>query len=81
MELGKACRSRKEVKEGIVNLEAKRTRLAEMVKDKSNELQPTWLKTILVQMQQMTVKSGGLYWPDPDANTYNDIRHKNNKSK
>ena len=50
MELGKACKSRKEVKEGIINLEAKRTRLAEMVADKSNELQPTWLKTILVQM-------------------------------
>ena len=38
-------------------------------------------KSLQKQMQQMTVKSGGLYWPDPDANTYNDIRHKNNKSK
>ena len=50
MDLGKPSKSRKEVKEGIINLEAKRTRLAEMVKDKSGELQPEWLKTILMQM-------------------------------
>ena len=34
----------------MINLEAKKTRLAEMVKDKSGELQPEWLKTILMQM-------------------------------
>ena len=50
MDLGKASKSRKEVKEGLINLEAKKTRLAEMVKDKSGELQPEWLKTILMQM-------------------------------
>merc|ERR1712026_631735 len=56
MELGKACKSRKEVKEGLINLEAKRTRLAEMVTDKNNELQPTWLKMILVQMLDKETK-------------------------
>ena len=50
MELGKPSKTRKEVKENLINLEAKRTRLAEMVKDKSGELQPEWLKTILMQM-------------------------------
>ena len=37
-------------------MESKRTRLAEMVADKSNELQPTWLKTILVQMLDKETK-------------------------
>merc|ERR1711994_542050 len=50
MELGKPCKNRKEVKECLINLEAKRTRLGEMVKDKSGELAPEWLKTILMQM-------------------------------
>merc|ERR1711994_985824 len=50
MELGKVSKNRKEVKEKIINLEAKKKRLAEMVKDKSGELQPEWLKTILMQM-------------------------------
>ena len=48
MDLGKPSKTRKEVKESIINLEAKRTRLAEMVKNKSGELQPEWLKTILM---------------------------------
>ena len=54
--MGKASRSRKEVKEGIINLEAKKTRLADMVKDKSGELQPEWLKTILMQMLDKETK-------------------------
>ena len=46
MELGKASKTRKEVKEALINLEAKRTRLA-VVMDPQNELQPAWLQTIL----------------------------------
>ena len=46
MDLGRPSKNRREVKEGIINLEAKRTKLADMVKDKSGELQPEWLKTI-----------------------------------
>ena len=41
MELGKPCKSRKEVREGIMNLESKRTRLAEMVMNPADELQPS----------------------------------------
>merc|ERR1711978_578298 len=50
IELGKPSKSRKEVKESLINLEARRTKLAEMVKDKSGELAPEWMKTILMQM-------------------------------
>ena len=56
MDLGKASKNRKEVKENIINLEAKKKRLAEMVKDKSGELQPEWLKTILMQMLDKETK-------------------------
>merc|ERR1711884_710907 len=40
----------------MINLEAKRTRLAETVKDKSGELQQEWLKTILTQMLDKETK-------------------------
>ena len=56
MELGKPCKGRKEVREGIINLESKRIRLAEMVMNPSDELQPTWLKTILFQMLDKETK-------------------------
>ena len=38
MELGKHCKNRKEVKESIIDLEAKKKRLEEMVKSKNDEL-------------------------------------------
>ena len=47
MDLGRPCKSRKE---------SKRTRLAEMVMNPADELQPTWLKTILVQMLDKETK-------------------------
>ena len=50
MKLGEPSKNRKEVKEKIINLEAKKKQLAEMVRNSSDELSPAWLKTILIQM-------------------------------
>ena len=53
MELGKPCKPRKEVKEAIINLEAKKSRLGEIWMDADGRpggLQDEWLRTILLQM-------------------------------
>ena len=44
------------MRERIINLEAKKKRLAEMAKSKDDELAPAWLKTILMQMLDKETK-------------------------
>ena len=48
MELGKSCKNRRDVREAMISLESKRTRLAEMVMNEADELQLAWMKTILM---------------------------------
>ena len=50
MNMGTPCKSRKEVKETMINLEAKRTKLKEMAKSEEDELQDGWMKTLLIGM-------------------------------
>ena len=50
IELGKPCKSMKEVKECIVDLESKRNKVTEMAMGAKDELQTTRLKIILMQM-------------------------------
>ena len=50
MNMGPPCKTRKEVKETMINLEAKRTKLKEMAKSEEDELQDGWMKTLLIGM-------------------------------